>query len=403
VFRTEVNSKIKLDMASLYKRANKKYYIIFSKTIDGKMIQKKFSLKTGSKKIAQRKMVKYNEMYESGEINPFNGWNPNESKSNSQKSNPAVILLKDLAEEFVVTRTQVNKITKRAYRRHLNMLMELVGQSMPVTRITEDHIRNFCFQPHLKLATQASYLRHINVFFNWLHKVKGITEKNVTENVRAPKVPGKLEDKVFRTGEIDKVFIAFDEYYAKKIAAGKISHKKQKLRWFKPLVNIAFFCGLRVSEVVRLRWEDINFVDQRIYVKSTDEEKTKSAEGRYVPIRKPLLSILIDWHKTQNQRTTGFLFHSPVIKNNHRNKEAVSKTFKKFLRLAGLPESRQFHGLRHTCVTELRRKGLDIGLVRDFVGHSSTAVTQIYEHLNCNDLKRSLDAIDAKSTMDVNQ
>jgi len=62
-------------MATLQKR-KRIYYIVFSKRINGKLYQKKFTLKTKNKKVAERKKVEFEELYSNGEIDPFSGWTP---------------------------------------------------------------------------------------------------------------------------------------------------------------------------------------------------------------------------------------------------------------------------------------------------------------------------------------
>ncbi len=70
---------------------------------------------------------------------------------------------------------------------------------------------------------------------------------------------------------------------------------------------------------------------------------------------------------------------------------ALSKSFKKFVREAKLPDTITLHGLRHSCATDLLRKGMPINQVAKFLGHSTVQVTQIYEHLDETDLKRTID------------
>ena len=116
-------------MATLQKR-NKTYYIVFSKRIDGQLFQKKFSLRTPDNKKAKRLKRDYEELYEIGKIDPFNGWSPKvEKKRRSELTASRKITLKDLAEKFVADRTQANAVTKKNYERHLNMLREQVGDT----------------------------------------------------------------------------------------------------------------------------------------------------------------------------------------------------------------------------------------------------------------------------------
>jgi hypothetical protein len=87
-------------MATLYKR-NKYYYIVFSRRINGELIQKKFSLKTKSKKTAENRLVKFRESFERGEIDPFNGWSPDACRKQVQSSGQSIIKYTSTRDEEI--------------------------------------------------------------------------------------------------------------------------------------------------------------------------------------------------------------------------------------------------------------------------------------------------------------
>ncbi|MDZ7681915.1 MAG: phage integrase N-terminal SAM-like domain-containing protein [Fodinibius sp.] len=249
-------------MASLQKRETI-YYIVFSKRVNGTLKQKKFTLDTTLKREAQKKKLKFEELYRDGAIHPFQGWSPSiHQKYIAQQNNPFnSILLKDLAESFIANRSQANETTKDNYRRHMNMLMDQLDPEIPVTEITEQHIRDFCFRDDLAKATQASYLRHLKVFFRWLHS-KNITTSDVTTDVKPPKVPDKISQKILSRQELDYIFEAFDHYISTHEQKGFITSDYQRRLWFKPLILTSYYTGLRASEVVNLRWTDVDLRGQ---------------------------------------------------------------------------------------------------------------------------------------------
>lgn len=77
---------------------------------------------------------------------------------------------------------------------------------------------------------------------------------------------------------------------------------------------------------------------------------------------------------------TGFSEPQKMTKGN------ISRVFRKYVDEAGLSKSINFHGLRHSCGTELLRMGYDINEVAKILGHSSLDITRIYEHLTADDL-----------------
>ena len=293
-------------MASLQKRG-RIYYIVFSKRIDGTLKQKKFTLDTTRKRQAQKKKLKFEKLYRDGAIQPFQGWSPSiHEKYMAQRNNPfSSVLLKDLSEAFITNRSQANETTKDNYRRHMKMLMDQLGPDIPVTEITEQHIRNFCFRDDLAKATQASYLRHLKVFFRWLHN-KDITPNDVTADVKPPKAPDKISQKILSRQELDRVFEAYEQHIAKHERKGTITRDSKRRLWFRPLILTSFYTGLRASEVVNLRWTDVDLRGQNpadpndhgfIYVTNSDHNTTKSGQERVIPIRKPLKPTLRQWHE----------------------------------------------------------------------------------------------------------
>ncbi|HEX6982425.1 MAG TPA: tyrosine-type recombinase/integrase [Balneolaceae bacterium] len=391
-------------MASLKKRSGS-YYIRFFKKVDGKRKQKALSLGTKIKREAQKLLIEYEDQFERGEIDPFNGWTPKkEAKKKRQKLKGKYIALHKAADQFIEQRSQANANTKKNYKRHLDMLMDQLGKTMPVTEILESDIREFCFRSDLAPATQASYLRHLKVFFRWMHE-KDILKEDITSEIKAPKVPQKIAQKTLNREELDEVFKAFDKYYKEMKKKGHVTKPEQMRLWFKPMINMMYYCGMRASEAVNLKWTEVKLKGNpddpddhgRILIINSEDHTTKSKLERVIPIREPLKPLLVQWHKDQGEPRDGFAFPSAAGLNRFHGMSAgsLSRSFKKFVRLAeNVPNSVDLHGLRHSCATDLLRKGVPIHIVQKIMGHSSVQVTQIYEHLGMNDITNAVKGID---------
>lgn len=180
----------------------------------------------------------------------------------------------------------------------------------------------------------------------------------------------------------------------------------QRRLWFKPLIMTTYYTGMRLSEVVNLLWSDVDLRGNDphdphdhgyVYVTNTEYNTTKSGQERVIPIRRPLKPWLEDWHERLGHPKDGFAFPSATGLHGFHgmSKLNVSKVFKEFVRKAeDVPNTITFHGLRHSCATDLLRKNVQIHIVQKIMGHSSVDVTQIYEHLDENDLKNALAGID---------
>lgn len=382
-------------MASLKKRS-KKYIIQFSKRVDGKIIQKSHSLGTNDKRIAERLKIKYEDMYEHGEIDPFSDWSP--AKELSRKRDELEkrhMNLETAANKFIEERSQANEVTKKGYRTMLNILIDSIGGTLPISMLKAKDIRDICFRPDLANATQRSYLRHYKVFFKWLFDNK-YTESNIIVEIKPPKPVERIVDKIITKSDLHRLFHIFDQHIAKNIEAGFINHENQKMHWFKPMISTFYYTGLRSKELINLRWTDINEDFKFLLVNNSNAVTTKSGKVHRVPIRKPLAIILKDWKKMCNAEPDDYVFSNvrSVVGKQKMSSTRISHTFKRFARMANLPEYCNIHGLRHSFGTDLLRKGVPINEVSEMMGHSSIEVTKIYQHLTSEDLYESVKDID---------
>lgn len=371
-------------MASLKKRG-KNYSIVFKKHIAGKPVLKTFAIGTKYKKIAERKKVEYEKLYESGEIDPFEaGWNLSdyESEKNDHSSEHAVILDR-LVDEFLESKTGVTQKTKDTYDEILKRFSSEVGKTMPIQKVNSGDVSKFCLRKDLANASKKNYHRHLNAFFNWL-KENDIVEKNPCKEVNLPKVKDNLSEKIIEEDELEELFKAYRESQFKKRKTGRINRKMAKKNWFRPLVMLGFYTGMRRKELIQLNWRNVYLEDRMIRI--TD---TKNARERTVPIFDPLYDVLIAWHRFQGQPVKGLLFPHPKSTPIHEFPLAgdhVYRVFKKYVKKAKLKSSINVHSLRHSCATFLFRKGFDSLEIKKMLDHSSLDVTNKYVQLVTTDL-----------------
>lgn len=374
-------------MPSLVKKSNGYYAIVFTQTTNGRVLRKNFSLKTKKKTDARRKFNEYESRFFDGEIDPFNGWTPQMDKAIPEEK-PS-LSLKALGAKFIRERNHANEVTKGDYRSHLRMLMNDFGETIPVHLITEADIRKFCFKPHLKPITQKSYLRHIKVFFNWLHE-KDFIKTNICSGIKPPKVINNVSEKTLNRDELQKLICTFKEDIREKTKKRSITTRQQARTWFKPLIIVVYYQGLRAKEIVNLRWEHINFNSKLMTIVNT-----KNKTDRTIPMREGSYDALKVWHRYSKFPNKGLVFPSPKSQSKQikLTEGWVSKTFRKYADLAGLPSSVTLHGVRHSCGTELHRLGLDIYDLGKFLGNTLDA-TKIYVHNTEIDLQNKISKLD---------
>jgi len=160
---------------------------------------------------------------------------------------------------------------------------------------------------------------------------------------------------------------------------------KTKTVMLKDLFTTAFYTGMRLGEIVNLVWECVDFKRKVIIVKNINGFTTKNKKERIIPMNLIMESLMMNrFNKEINLYNNDYIFYRVIgIK---LNEDYVSKQFKKVVREAGLMENIHFHTLRHSFASRLIQKGVSLFVVKELLGHEDIKTTQIYSHLQTQDL-----------------
>jgi integrase len=152
------------------------------------------------------------------------------------------------------------------------------------------------------------------------------------------------------------------------------------------VVLTAAVTGLRQSELIGLRWRDVDFGSQRIRVRNAFVRGEHSAEGksdlstrRSVPMTDRLGAELGAWRMTTLFTHDDDLVFAHPHQGSPLDRTKVTRRFQAACRAAGVPVIR-FHDLRHTFATQLAASGSPLRAIQEFLGHSDLKTTQIYAH-----------------------
>jgi integrase len=152
------------------------------------------------------------------------------------------------------------------------------------------------------------------------------------------------------------------------------------------LVLTAGMSGLRRSELLGLRWRDVDWEAQRIRVRNAYVLGEHSVEGksdlstrRSVPMANRLMRELDAWsQRTAFNHDDDLVFAHPET-GSALDAAKVSKRFKAACRAAKVRVVR-FHDLRHTFATRLAAAGTPLRTIQEYLGHADAKTTQIYSH-----------------------
>lgn len=143
--------------------------------------------------------------------------------------------------------------------------------------------------------------------------------------------------------------------------------------------------GLRKSEFINLKWENVNLRNGFIYIPGED---SKSGKGRTIPLNKTAKGILLSINKKGQ-----YVF---LNKNGRQHtKSVLLKAVMRLYKNAKLDKcGYTIHTLRHTFASHLVMSGVDIATVKELLGHASLNTTMIYAHLSREHLKTAVDLLD---------
>ena len=137
------------------------------------------------------------------------------------------------------------------------------------------------------------------------------------------------------------------------------------------LIKFALYTGMRRSEIIKLRWSDINWDKQWIHLKDT-----KNGEDRFIPLMSKIKDILKTIDNSSEE-----LF--PI------SEHAVTVAFTRAIKKSNLSNI-SFHTLRHEAITRFFEMGLTIPEVASISGHKSWSMLRRYTHLHSQKLINKL-------------
>ncbi len=157
----------------------------------------------------------------------------------------------------------------------------------------------------------------------------------------------------------------------------------------KAILNIAYGCGLRVGELVKLNKEDIRFTENILIVQSG-----KNSKRRLIPIKEELKQELQVFIENQEQLTDNAFFINS--KKGRMQEWTFNKLFKRIIKKTTFGKKLTqeqiskigIHSLRHSIATHLIENGMPLEQVQTFLGHSYIESTEVYTHISQEQLNK---------------
>jgi integrase/recombinase XerC len=149
------------------------------------------------------------------------------------------------------------------------------------------------------------------------------------------------------------------------------------------ILELFYGTGMRLAELMDLKEIDVRLSEKQVKVIG------KGNKERWIPLNATLLELIPKYIKKKHQTSdnnTEFLIVTNAREKVYRM--FVYRTVRKYLSYIGSQSKKSPHVLRHTFATHLLDKGADLNAIKELLGHSSLATTQIYTHNTLDKLKK---------------
>ena len=258
-------------------------------------------------------------------------------------------------------------------------LIEFTGD-IYLSEVTRVMVEDFISITFYKTNHSARlFNRTLKAAFNKAVDNWGYIKENPFRKIKVPKIPEKLP-----------VFITESQF--------KLILEETNLEILKDIFTLLFYTGMRVSEITHMTWMNIDFNKKQIIVRNTEVFVTKSKKERIIPMYKTVYEILKkrEVYKRSDSypvffRILGIRLRTDYISRKFRRAVDSTKTVGKEVHL---------HTLRHSFASNLVRRNVSLTLVQTLLGHASVSTTEIYSHVNREDLVEAVNKFEIKEVFE---
>ena len=278
----------------------------------------------------------------------------------------------ELYIDYLKYERKLSDNTLDSYEENLIMFDKYINKA--IKSISTDDIRSFLITLNDKSdRTRAHYITVLNNFFTFL-TIEKIIKVNPCEEISQPKLSKKLPN-YLTVEEIDNL----------------LDIKLETPLDFrnKAMLELLYASGLRISELLNLKLNDISFDEDILKVVG------KGDKQRIVPIG----DIALEYLKLYiNDYRNSILKHKQseyLFINNNGNqmtRQGFFKILKNQCMLKGIKKKVSPHTLRHSFASHLLNNGADLRTIQELLGHSDISTTQVYTHLISEKLKEDYKA-----------
>ncbi len=266
-----------------------------------------------------------------------------------------------------------SQLTVKAYTRDIEELInfaENIGKNSPA-QIDFRDVRIFVRELFTKNGkrTIARKLAALRNFFDYLVREE-VVANNPAKLISNPKQEKKIPS-----------FLGIEEVISLVESPDITTFLGKRDR---AILEVLYATGIRVSELVGLNLDDIDWASKMILVRG------KRRKERIIPVGKPAIKALKEYLPVREEiLMENGEKHSSVFVNNRGKRltaRSVERIVDKYIIQTSIMRKISPHTLRHTFATHLLNAGADLRTIQELLGHASLSTTQIYTHLEVEKL-----------------
>jgi integrase len=294
------------------------------------------------------------------------------------------------ALELHISRASLRATTQNTYRTKAAHFLRFLGGDMRIVEITEAIAAKY--RDFVLATCQASTFniarRHLNVIFN-----VAVREKVIAQSPFLYIAPAQLPKKPPKRVPMDALeatlgVLERDEGF---------SYLKHTWFWL-TFIKTLYFTGMRINQLLFLKWADVNFKDLTICLRS---ETSKSKREWMIPLPMKLYKPLLEVRRramgitaeavTDDASVFNYSLYCGKKKVWGLTYWQVAKFCKDLKRETGVSISS--HRLRHTTASEMMKRTRNPKIVQQQLGHTNLSTTMIYVHVDLTDARNLVDQL----------
>lgn len=278
--------------------------------------------------------------------------------------------------QYLKVEKKVSDNTINNYQRDLKSFKEFLETNKldDIQQVEINNLNNYVatlYDHNYSKATIARKISTLKSLFKYLY-IKDLVKVNIASELLQPKNTKKLPTFLTKE-ELEKFLSTFNN--------DTINDSRNLV-----MVLLMYFSGLRVSELVNLKVEQVYFHDSFIKIHG------KGNKERVIPLNHQIQELLINYVNTTRisllkNNSSEYLFVNK--QGNAMSREGFFKIIKRHALKADINKNISPHTLRHSFATHLLNNGIDLRSVQTLLGHSDISTTQIYTHIDSEKIKKS--------------